>query len=92
MTRLMASELLLRDIERNTKQALLERSTDRSGEPLRNARLAIQRIESASRVLQENGIKPYRIFRVPLSEVAAPVPTADGIREPENRAVQVWIL
>ena len=67
-------------------------SADRSGEAGRNWKLARDRADSVARALWENGIPPYRLICCfTLSELALPVPTADGVLEPDNRRVEIWV-
>jgi outer membrane protein OmpA-like peptidoglycan-associated protein len=66
-------------------------SADRTGGNHRNLRLANERASKVARALTLHGVPDLRIFRLVRPESAAPVPTPDGILEPENRRVEVWI-
>jgi outer membrane protein OmpA-like peptidoglycan-associated protein len=66
-------------------------STDRSGKAGSNLELARKRAEGVAAALRDNGFEPYRIIILARTESAAPVATSDGVTEPENRRVDIYV-
>ncbi|MCF4164242.1 OmpA family protein [Zavarzinia compransoris] len=62
---------------------------DRSGPPLYNQRLSVRRAEAVKSVLMGLGIAPEEIVTIGKGESAPLVPTPDGVREPQNRRVEI---
>ena len=62
---------------------------DRSGAPLYNQRLSVRRAEAVKSVLMGLGVAPEEIVTIGKGESAPLVPTPDGVREPQNRRVEI---
>jgi outer membrane protein OmpA-like peptidoglycan-associated protein len=67
-------------------------STDRSGSSTGNAALALKRTNRVMEALVDHGIDKRFVSGRPLPPLAAPVPTPDGAKEPENRKAQILVL
>ena len=64
---------------------------DRSGTDNFNLRLSDRRAQTVKLALVRLGIASNRIVVVPKGETMPLVPTDDGVREPQNRRVRIWI-
>lgn len=64
---------------------------DRSGADNYNMRLSDTRAEAVRGQLVADGMAASRIDVVPKGEHDVPVPTKDGVREPKNRVVEVYV-
>lgn len=65
--------------------------TDRAGSTDYNAHLSLQRAEAVAEVLQGRGIESHNIFLAGRGESETAVPTADGVREQQNRRVEIVV-
>ncbi|MFO1243460.1 MAG: OmpA family protein [Rickettsiales bacterium] len=65
--------------------------TDRSGEESYNMELSQQRAEVVRDMLVKGGIAETLISLFAFGESDPAVPTADGVKEPENRRVEVFV-
>ena len=63
--------------------------TDRSGSDAYNMALSLRRANSVKNELVRNGIPATQIAVVGRGESQPLVPTADGVREPQNRRVEI---
>ena len=66
--------------------------TDRSGPEFANRRVAVQRARSVKAALLRRGVPTERITVVTHGEANPLVATADGVREPQNRRVDLTIV
>lgn len=64
-------------------------NADTSGSPDYNVALSIRRADSVKRALIQNGIPAAAIETVGRGQTNLLVPTADGVRKPQNRRVEV---
>ena len=64
---------------------------DRSGPAAHNDRLSARRAQSVRSQLQQLGIDPLSVATFARGETDPLVPTADGVREPQNRRVEIVI-
>lgn len=71
--------------------ARIEGHSDRSGSFAANRRSALQRAAAARDYLVRRGVAPARIAIATMGEQAPFIATADGVREPQNRRVDVMI-
>ncbi|MBX6747532.1 MAG: OmpA family protein, partial [Acetobacteraceae bacterium] len=62
---------------------------DRSGTPQYNMRLSRRRAETVAAELVRHGISRNEITIEAFGESRPLVPTADGVREPQNRRVEI---
>jgi outer membrane protein OmpA-like peptidoglycan-associated protein len=62
---------------------------DRSGTPQYNQRLSMRRAESVAAELSRRGIARNQMSIQAFGESRPLVPTADGVREPQNRRVEI---
>jgi outer membrane protein OmpA-like peptidoglycan-associated protein len=62
---------------------------DRSGTPQYNQRLSMRRAESVAAELSRRGIARSQMSIQAFGESRPLVPTADGVREPQNRRVEI---
>jgi len=62
---------------------------DRSGTPQYNQRLSQRRADSVAAELVRDGVNRNEIFVTAFGESRPLVPTADGVREPQNRRVEI---
>ncbi len=62
---------------------------DRSGSAAYNQRLSVRRAEAVKKVLVGLGVPASAITTVGKGESAPLVPTPDGVREPQNRRVEI---
>lgn len=65
---------------------------DTSGPVDYNIALSMRRAETVRDALVERGVDPDRMELIALGETELRVPTADGVREPQNRRVRVETL
>lgn len=65
--------------------------TDTSGPPHYNMALSLRRANAVKNALVHDGVRPEDIAVVGLGETSPPVPTADGVREAQNRRVEIVI-
>jgi outer membrane protein OmpA-like peptidoglycan-associated protein len=80
------------DIHRSSRAIIfLVGSADRTGGSGRNLRLARERNRRVAELLARHGVPGIRIFSLARPESAGPFLTGDGVLEPENRRVEVWI-
>jgi len=63
--------------------------TDTSGSAAYNMGLSVRRAESVKAVLVDEGIPAQNITTIGRGQEDPLVPTADGVREPQNRRVQI---
>ena len=63
--------------------------TDRSGSPAYNMGLSVRRAEAVKTSLEANGIAAADIGVEGRGELENLVPTDDGVREPQNRRVEI---
>jgi OOP family OmpA-OmpF porin len=63
--------------------------TDRSGTPLYNVRLSIRRANNVAAELVRDGVPRNAIDIHGFGETHPLVPTAPGVREPQNRRVAI---
>jgi OOP family OmpA-OmpF porin len=68
---------------------MLAGHTDRSGTPKYNMGLAQRRADSVKAYLGGRGIPAARMTTQAFGETKPRVPTADGVREAQNRRVEV---
>lgn len=66
-------------------------SADRSGQAGRNHALAAERAISFQAALEAHGVERRRIYLRTRSALGLPVSTSEGVTEPENRRVDVFI-
>jgi outer membrane protein OmpA-like peptidoglycan-associated protein len=66
--------------------------TDRSGPDLANRHVAVQRARSVQAALVERGVPTARMKIVAHGEANPLVATPDGVREPQNRRVDLTIV
>jgi len=66
--------------------------TDRRGTDAYNLDLSLRRAEAVRSALIERGVEPDRIDTVARGEWDPAVPTADGVAEPANRRVEVFVV
>ena len=71
---------------------ILTGNTDRSGSAAFNMRASRKRAEMVGRELEKRGVPPASIAIVALGEANLLVPTEDGVREVQNRRVDINIL
>ena len=62
---------------------------DRSGPDAYNVRLSQRRADAVKAELVKNGVSANEISTIAKGESEPLVPTADGVREPQNRRVQI---
>lgn len=62
---------------------------DRSGSPRYNQKLSVKRAEAVKTVLVGLGVSEANIVTIGKGESAPLVPTPDGVREPQNRRVEI---
>ena len=62
---------------------------DRSGPAGYNQRLSVRRANAAKAVLVQLGVDAKNITAIGKGETQPLVPTADGVREPRNRRVEI---
>ncbi|PWR21389.1 OmpA family protein [Zavarzinia aquatilis] len=62
---------------------------DRSGSPRYNQKLSVKRAEAVKAVLVGLGVPAANIVTIGKGESAPLVPTPDGVREPQNRRVEI---
>jgi len=89
-------EAVLRAVSDNIRQGgaadvTVTGNTDRSGTDGYNVALSQRRADAVKAVLVRNGVSPRVIVSVARGETQPLVPTADGMREPQNRNVAVVI-
>ena len=79
---------------RRTPGARLELSghADRSGPAAANARSSRLRAEAVKTYLAARGVAEAAMVIVPQGEMRPLIPTADGVREPHNRRVEIVTL
>ena len=63
--------------------------TDRSGSPAYNQRLSERRANNVANALAQNGVPRNQMSVSGRGENDNRVPTADGVREPQNRRVEI---
>jgi hypothetical protein len=63
--------------------------TDTSGTPQYNMALSLRRAESVKGALVKEGVAPTAIAVIGRGEANLLVPTPDGVREPQNRRVEI---
>ena len=62
---------------------------DRSGSPAYNQRLSQRRADNVAAELVRQGVSRNEIVVSAYGETRPLVPTADGVREPQNRRVEI---
>jgi len=72
-----------------TANVMLAGHTDRAGSPKYNLGLAQRRADAVRAYLTGRGIPDGRLTTQAFGESAPRVPTADGVREAQNRRVEV---
>ncbi len=65
--------------------------TDTAGPAAYNLALSLRRANSVKNALVANGVSPMAITVIGKGETALLVPTGDGVREPQNRRVEIVI-
>jgi hypothetical protein len=65
--------------------------TDTAGPAAYNLALSLRRANAVKNALVANGVSPMAIAVIGKGETALLVPTADGVREPQNRRVEIVI-
>lgn len=65
--------------------------TDTSGSAAYNLELSVRRAEAVANELIRQGVPPTEITTVGQGEEDLLVPTADGVREPRNRRVEIVV-
>ena len=65
--------------------------TDRSGSDAYNDALSMRRAQAVVAMLQSRGVSPNSLTVTALGEGEPRVPTADGVREPQNRRVEITV-
>ena len=65
--------------------------TDTSGTPRYNQRLSLRRAQTVAAELVRDGVPRNAINIQGLGDTKLPVPTAAGVREPQNRRVEIII-
>lgn len=65
--------------------------TDRAGSEDYNARLSLRRAEAVAAILRARGVGADEIFIAGRGESENAVPTADGVREQQNRRVEIIV-
>ncbi len=88
------ADRVITQASQNAKTAAVTRivltgHTDRAGSVAYNQALSIRRGEAVSRRLVQNGIPANQISVIGRGETQPLVPTADGVREPQNRRVEI---
>jgi outer membrane protein OmpA-like peptidoglycan-associated protein len=73
----------------NVSKITLTGHTDRAGSAAYNQRLSIRRAEAVKAELVRMGFNPNDVAVVGKGETDPLVPTADGVREPRNRRVEI---
>jgi OOP family OmpA-OmpF porin len=63
--------------------------TDRAGSPAYNQRLSVRRADAVKAEFVRMGFNPNEIQTIGKGESDPLVPTADGVREPKNRRVEI---
>ena len=64
---------------------------DHSGPESANRRMALARAQAAMHYLVEHGVAPNAIVVRSEGESAPLIPTSDGVREPQNRRVEIQL-
>jgi OOP family OmpA-OmpF porin len=83
-------ELAAADIQQvNPSRVLLRGHADTSGAADYNVRLSARRADAVAEALTRAGVSPGLIETQALGETDLRVPTPDGVREPENRNVEI---
>lgn len=65
--------------------------TDRTGKDSYNIKLSIERAETVKIILLKSGLKIDKLFITSHGENNPLIPTADGVFEPKNRRVEIFI-
>lgn len=78
-------------IEKNAQTVSVVGHTDRAGSEAYNMRLSFRRAEVVARALRRLGVRGDRIRTLYLGESQPRVPTADGVRNQENRRTEIVI-
>lgn len=73
----------------NVSKITLTGHTDRAGSAAYNQRLSVRRAEAVKAELVRMGFNPNDVAVVGKGETDPLVPTADGVREPRNRRVEI---
>jgi OOP family OmpA-OmpF porin len=73
----------------NPERIEITGNADRSGSASYNERLSARRAETVQRALVEAGIDPAAVVTRADGERMPRVPTADGVREPQNRNAEI---
>ena len=66
--------------------------SDRSGSPAGNRRSAAKRADAVAAYLAERGVPRSAMAIASFGEERPLIPTADGVREPQNRRVEVGLV
>ena len=76
---------------RSTQTTRIEVSghADRSGTPQYNQRLSERRAQAVAAELERRGVPRSAVVIQAFGETRPLVPTADGVREPQNRRVEI---
>lgn len=78
-------------ISKNARTISVVGHTDRAGSAAYNMRLSFRRAEVVARALRRLGVRGDRIRTLYLGESQPRVPTADGVRNQENRRTEIVI-
>jgi hypothetical protein len=76
---------------RGSAQITATGHTDTSGSEAYNMALSLRRANAVKNALVQNGVPPQAISVVGRGESNPLVPTGDGVREPQNRRVEIVI-
>jgi hypothetical protein len=72
-------------------RVILTGHTDTAGPSAYNMALSLRRANSVKNALVANGVSPTAITVIGKGETSLLVPTKDGVREPQNRRVEIVI-
>jgi OOP family OmpA-OmpF porin len=89
-----SSQAILQDVAARAKDApaskfVLIGRADKTGSDGYNMALSQRRVDTVRNALVAQGVEPARIDTQWVGEREPPVPTADGVKEPRNRVVDV---
>lgn len=85
-------ELAVAAREAPQARVAIEGFSDRAGPERANGAVSRQRAEAVQQYLVERGIEASRILLSSYGERRPLVPTEDGVREPQNRRVEVRLV
>ncbi len=79
-------------LRQGSARVRLDSYTDRSGPDAANRRVAARRGQAVQAALVQRGVSTSAISTVAHGESDPLVPTPDGVREPQNRRVDLTVL